>query len=563
MKKNVFLVTMLVALFVFALGAASVFAGNESVVFEESFQSEAALENWTCQDGVTAVYDSTENAAKISATSGAKRISYNGADIVFSKGAKYRISYKIKSPGNGSYFLGLQLNETGGSSSWKLSPNGAGSSALYDNTYRGGGANGSTDWVAVSYDFTVYDIKDGKGVSMDEITIPSGKFYFQLNTVTDYYLKEFKIEKIPFVQQGNVMVNTVFEDTFEDGSMWTVTGGTSIVQDGVLQYVGSAGRLAYTGSNLSFVKNAVYRVSYRTKITYDKAYFMGLETGGPKWQYTLNGSFYNLIYDNGADFRGSSRNLLNGAITDDWSDVSYAVNLYDMQDASGNSVDSIKIPANKLFFNLPHADTTFCIDSIKIEEFVGNVGVSYDSTMGDVSVNGAAAADGARITAAKATVSACPKEGYVLQKIVVTDQNGQDTDYAVSASESVELTFDCNSVVTAVFEAAPAPSVTTGSIMTDTYQNENSILVYSAVSAQGKTVSEFGIELKKTGDDANVLPLKGMTELSEENNKFGIRAFGAGLQAGSYQTRAYAVINGEVVTEDWSPVTVSEKEGNE
>ena len=57
MKKNVFLVTMLVALFVFALGAGSVFAGNESVVFEESFQSEAALENWTCQDGVTAVYD--------------------------------------------------------------------------------------------------------------------------------------------------------------------------------------------------------------------------------------------------------------------------------------------------------------------------------------------------------------------------------------------------------------------------------------------------------------------------------------------------------------------------
>lgn len=565
MKKNILLFSTLVLVFMLVIGVESVSAESESLVFE-SFQNADSLTSWTCEEGITTSFDSAENAVKFSANiTSPKKISYTGADILFSKNAKYRVSYKIKSPGNGSYFLGVELNGTGGKASWQLSPNGAASSTLYDNNYRGGGANGSTEWVNISYDFTVYDIKNDAGVSINEITIPAHKLFFQFNTATEYDIKDFKIEKIPFAQEGSVLINTVFEDDFNEESLpnWTASGGSLSEENGAIRFVGSGGRIAYTGKNITFGSDAIYRISYRTKITYDKAYFMALETGGPKWQYALDGGYAVNIYDNTADFRDTSRNLLNGAVTDNWTDVSYTVHMYDMQDASGSSVDSIKIPANKLFFNLPHNDTTFYIDSLKIEEIIENVGVSYDSAMGDVFIDGVLMANGTRVTAAKAAVSAEPKAGYLLQKFVVTDQNGVSTEYPATASDSVDLVFDCDSVVTAVFEAAPAPSVITGRVMADTYQNENSILVYSKVSAQGNPVSEFGIELKKAEDDANILPLKGMTGLSEENNKFGIRAFGAGLSAGSYQTRAYAVINGEVITEEWNSVTVSEKEGNE
>ena len=561
-KKMLICVTLVLVLICCMLGTVGVFAGDN--VFAV-FQDAASLNSWTCPGGVTASFDAGENAAKFSVDTagGVKRISYNQADLVFSKGARYHVSYKIKSPGNGSYFLGLELNEGNNSISWKLAPNGSGSSVIYDNTYRGGGANGSTDWVNISYDLSVYDIKNGSGVSIDSVTIPANKFFFQFNSTTDYYIKDFKIEKIPFVQQGNVLVNTIFEDNFEEASLhhWNVSGGTLSVDNGAFKFVGSSGRIEYTGKNVKFGNNTKYRISYRTKITYDKAYFMGLEIKGlGKWQYAFNGSFADSIYDNTADFRGTSRNMINGAITDDWADVSYEITMYDIQDTSGASIDSVNIPANKLFFNLPHADTTFYIDYLKIEEILENVGISYDSTMGTVSIDGASVANGARLTAAKASVSAQAKSGYLFNKFVVIDRNGETTEYP--ASDSVDMVFDSDSTVTAVFESAPAPSVAEGTILADLYQNENSILFYSSVLAQGKPVSEFGIELKKTGGSESIR-LEGMSEISETNNRFGIRAYGAGITAGSYEARAYAVIDGEFVTANWKTIVIPEKENSE
>ena len=360
-----------------------------------------------------------------------------------------------------------------------------------------------------------------------------------------------------------MLVNTIFEDNFEEASLphWNVSGGTLSVDNGAFKFVGSSGRIEYTGKNVKFGNNTKYRISYRTKITYDKAYFMGLEIKGlGKWQYAFNGSFADSIYDNTADFRGTSRNMINGAITDDWADVSYEITMYDIQDTSGASIDSVNIPANKLFFNLPHADTTFYIDYLKIEEILENVGISYDSTMGTVSIDGASVANGARLTAAKASVSAQAKPGYLFNKFVVIDRNGETTEYP--ASDSVDMVFDSDSTVTAVFESAPAPSVAEGTILADLYQNENSILFYSSVLAQGKPVSEFGIELKKTGGSESIR-LEGMSEISETNNRFGIRAYGAGITAGSYEARAYAVIDGEFVTANWKTIVIPEKENSE
>ena len=50
-----------------------------------------------------------------------------------------------------------------------------------------------------------------------------------------------------------------------------------------------------------------------------------------------------------------------------------------------------------------------------------------------------------------------------------------------------------------------------------------------------------------------------MSEISETNNRFGIRAYGAGITAGSYEARAYAVIDGEFVTANWKTIVIPEK----
>ena len=550
MKKSILLLSIFVFLLTCVCGSVS--AADETVVFE-AFHADGSLTGWVCEDGVTASYDAAQGAVKFSAggISGPKRVSYTGGDIVFSKKARYRVSYETMSPAAGSYFLGIELNTGGTKASWQLSPNGSGSSGIYDNTYRGGGSNGTSGWGGVSYDFTVYDIKNDAGASIDSITIPANKLFFQLNTATDYYIKNFKIEKIPFAQQGNSLVNTVFEDHFDEASLadWSATGGELTAENGALQFVGS-GRFAYKGRNLKFGSNTKYRVSYRTKMISDKAYFMGLEVhAAGQWRLGENEAFTSKIYDNSIGYRGSAKNG-----SEDWTDVSYEITMYELQNTAGEAIDSITVPANLLFFNLPYADTTFSIDELKIEEIIENVGVSYDSAMGTVSIDGASVANGGRVTAAKATVSAEAKPGYLFSKFTVTDKAGETVEYP--GLDRIDLAFDTDSTVTAVFEAAPAPSVTERKILTDQYNNENSILVFSAVSAQGNTVSEFGVELKKAGG-AEILRLKGVTEISETNNLFGIRAYGRGIQPGTYEARVYAVINGEMVTGEWKTVVIS------
>ena len=87
-KKMLLCVTLVLVLICCMLGTVGVFAGDN--VFAV-FQDAASLNSWTCPGGVTASFDAGENAAKFSvdAAGGVKRISYNQADLVFSKGARY------------------------------------------------------------------------------------------------------------------------------------------------------------------------------------------------------------------------------------------------------------------------------------------------------------------------------------------------------------------------------------------------------------------------------------------------------------------------------------------
>ncbi len=173
--------------------------------------------------------------------------------------------------------------------------------------------------------------------------------------------------------KADTVSETVFEDTFTTSASlanWKLTDNKNeaaamAVEDGALTVSGysQSARIAYTGGDVKLSQNATYRVSYRTKMAGDASYFLGLEVyAAGQWQLAENGEFTSKIYDNSPEYRGSAKNG-----SEDWTDVSYEFSVYGLKDKAGASIDSITIPAEKLFLLLAGAGNAFSIDYLKIE----------------------------------------------------------------------------------------------------------------------------------------------------------------------------------------------------
>ena len=363
-------------------------------VFEDKFDTSASLENWKFVDNKNenAVMAVEDGSLKVSGYSRLARIAYAGTDVTFSKNAKYRVSYRTKMAGNASYYLGLEVTAAG---QWQLTENGAYTSALYDNAseYRGGAKNPTEDWTDVSYELSVYGLKDKAGASIDTITIPEDKlFLFFAGDGDTFYIDYLKIEEIMVEEEPeqDLVYETAFGDSFDTSASlenWKYVDNKNenavmAVEDGSLKVAGYSqyARMAYTGGDVKLSKNAKYRVSYRTKMAENASYYLGLEvTAAGQWQLAENGEYTSKLYDNAPEYRGGAKNP-----TEDWTDVSYEFSIYGLKDTSGASIDTITIPADKLFLFFAGDGSAFYIDYLKIERVRPKMEPAFKSvTLGD------------------------------------------------------------------------------------------------------------------------------------------------------------------------------------
>ncbi|MBE7042844.1 MAG: hypothetical protein E7399_05040 [Ruminococcaceae bacterium] len=186
----------------------------------------------------------------------------------------------------------------------------------------------------------------------------------------------------------------------------------------------------------------------------------------------------------------------------------------------------------------------------------------YDSTMGTVTCDGAPVANGEEIVvdyndSAASTFAVAPKEGYVIDKILV---NGAEmaTDTVtfknVITDQTLEVVFKEKPAVAPTVSVAPTYSFDAN------YKDGAAQVAYFTVNpGYGYTFSDGIAKICEAGNNAEAMKLESAKTMSDyiNNNwdgRYGIRVFGAGLEQGaSYVLAPYLVAqdnNGNTVTID-------------
>ncbi len=361
--------------------------------------------------------------------------------------------------------------------------------------------------------------------------------------------------------EGQVVFSMDFEgDSALSG--WKQTKGTVAIDNGALKV--DKGRADFTGvadsseKIMTLERGATYRVSYRTKTAAAKQqYFTGFDTDKIQWRFDpslADGTLRNSLNDNHTMFRNPAYNT-----TTDWETVTFTFTLYEMMNYSKTQVvDSGFIGK----FYVVSEGTTLWIDDIVITK-VPQVTVHFDQSQGSVTVDGQPVTNGQTLSITGGDFAAVPENGFELDSISVTKAGSDEV--LGSYPQGGKMTFSQDADVTVTFrQQTQEPSITgvaeqmffeAGySYGQKTY---NSIIVFATIRTSGKTMSEFGIELKReTGTEPLVLKAENTAITSD--GRFGIRVFGDPLTTGGYQARAYAKFSdGTLLYEDgWRTVVI-------